>query len=156
MRKPVQRMQMPSDGQIVREWGRWRVFVSTKEEYSGCAPERRRKQKDQTGFVNILKEQKPGKSGKRSYQQSIVNDRAGWSLNDKKWALNFRHRNLFLMFKGISLHAWWRQITGVLTRAPVHKRSASFWIFCNGFNRLGDAKKSATIPYSITDLTSDL
>ena len=92
-------------------------------------------------FVNILKEQKPGKSGKRSCQQSSVNDRAGWSLNDKRRALNFRHRNLCLMFKGIWLHAWRRQITGVLTTAPVHKRSASFWIFCNGFQRLGDAKK---------------
>jgi len=29
-------------------------------------------------LVNILKEQKPGESGKRSCQQSSVNDRAGW------------------------------------------------------------------------------
>ena len=141
-RKPVQRMQMPSDGQTVREWGRWRGFridqggifrmrtgAGAKTDWSTSV------------FVIILKEQKPGESGKRSCLQSSVNDRAVWSLNDKRWALNFRHRNLCLMFKGISLHAWWRQITGVLTRAPVHKSSASFGNFCNGFNRLGEAKK---------------
>ena len=57
-------------------------------------------------FVNILKEQKPSESGKGSCQQFSVNDRAGWSLNDKRWALNFRHRNLCLMFKGMPLHTW--------------------------------------------------
>jgi len=50
-RKSVQRMQMPPDRQTVREWGRWRVFVSTKAEYSRCTPERRRKRNDQPQSV---------------------------------------------------------------------------------------------------------
>ena len=39
-------------------------------------------------------------SRKRSCQQSSVNGIAGWSLNYKRcWALNFKHRNLCLMFR---------------------------------------------------------
>jgi len=45
------------------------------------------------------------------------------------------------MSKGISSQARCRQISGVLAMAPVHKRSVSFWILCNGFSRLGDVKK---------------
>jgi len=87
---------------------------------------------------------------KRACQQSSINDRVGRWMSDKRRALNLRHRNLCLMFKGISPQAWSRQITRVLAMAPVHKRNASFRILCNGFRRLGDS-----IPYSITDLTSD-
>jgi len=46
--------------------------------------------------------------------------------------------------------------TGVLGMAPRHKRSASFCILNEGFNILGEEKKYASMPYSITDLTSDL
>jgi len=49
--------------------------------------------------VNIFSEKKPGESGKRSCQQSTINDPAGWSLNDKWWTLNFKQKNLCLMSK---------------------------------------------------------
>jgi len=46
-RKEVQRTQMSFDGRTVGELSRQEVSVATKEEYSGCARERRRKWSDQ-------------------------------------------------------------------------------------------------------------
>jgi len=46
-RKKVQRTQMSFDGRTVRELSRQEVSVATKEEYSGCARERRRIGSDQ-------------------------------------------------------------------------------------------------------------
>jgi len=46
-RKEVQRTQMSFDGRTVRERSRQRVSVATKEEYSGCARERRRRGSEQ-------------------------------------------------------------------------------------------------------------
>jgi len=46
-RKEVQRTQMSFNGRTASERSRQGVSVATKEEYSGCARERRRKGSDQ-------------------------------------------------------------------------------------------------------------
>jgi len=46
-RKEVQPTQMSFTGPTVRDRSRQEVSVATKEEYSGCARERRRKGSDQ-------------------------------------------------------------------------------------------------------------
>jgi len=98
-------MEMPSDGQTQKVRS-MRGFRIDQGGIFGMRTGAAAKTEGSTSvFVNILKEQKPGESGKRSCQQSSVNYRAGRSLNDKRWASNFRHRNLCLMFKGVSLHA---------------------------------------------------
>ena len=101
-------------------------------------------------FVIWLKEQKPATSGKASCQLSVTTDKAGWAENVHRWTRSLKDRYLCRRCKGISWHACWRQISGVLFIAPVCMCNASFRILRIGSTDNKGEKKYASIPYSMT------
>lgn len=56
----------------------------------------------------------------------------------------------------VILYNFSRQIVGVLLVAPVHKRNASYWIYCSFCPTDDVDRKNAAMPCSITERTSAL